>query len=265
MERDALQRDKYLSINPQLEKNIPLDDAASALRTLIPLAESTFQQYSHDLVEFLPVRNTNFDLTIPKLATYEMLAASGLRTFIPSRKDYSRFREGSGTIDSYIERAEHSLTFVSINLLTGTQLESIKRVIQTKLQSLPKFIATISLLDPKSDALMASVAPTLNTNGPKLATDILDTLETLKRWKGELGARARNRFHVRTHVVLPLGSAIIIDEDSPKGTIQIETKAYKAPLQESFAFEIGDGQNSNLFKSLLEGFRVLLREGTELT
>jgi hypothetical protein len=36
-------------------------------------------------------------------------------------------------------------------------------------------------------------------------------------------------------------------------------------MQESFAFEIGDGQNSSVFKSLLEGFRVLLREGTELT
>lgn len=261
--REAIGSDRYFSVNPQLQNSIALDNAIAAVRELPALAETTFQDCSHRLQAFLPKRDKDYALGAAKLADYEMISASGLRTFVPHRRYYARFRSGAESITNYIRRAEHSVTFVSINLLTGTQLEDIRQVIEAKLLINPKFIATISLLCPRKQDLMDSTAPILKLNGEQLAKGITETLDTLKLWKSEMAVRDRPRFKIRTHNALPFGSAIIIDQDHPTGTIQIETKAYKRPLEESFAFEVGDGSESGLYGSLLEGFRILLEEGTE--
>ncbi len=259
----AMERGQYFSINPQLQQSIALDDASTALRDLPALAETTFQQHSHALKDFLPKRAADYKFTEAKLANYEMLAATGLRAFIPHRRYYAQFRDGAQSISSYVQRAQHNLTFVSINLMTGTQWENLKRIIEEKLRANSKFSATISLLSPKNSALMDSVAPILNMTGHQLALGISDTLGVLKLWKSELGPREKNRLTIQTHNVLPFGSAIIIDEGHPQSTIQIETKGYKVALEESFAFEIADGHESGLYSSLLEGFRTLLGEGTK--
>ncbi|MGH6837723.1 MAG: hypothetical protein ACREDT_02775 [Methylocella sp.] len=261
--RNTLGVDNYLSINPHLLSNIDLDDIAKAVRELPPLAESTFQQYSHELESFFPPRTKDY-VSSSKLASYEMIATSGLRAFIPHRRYYAAFREGAGSITTYIQRAKHNLTFVSINLLTGTHLENLKRGMEGKLRANPEFKVKISLLCPGNGGLMMSVAPILGKAGSQLQREITETLEMLKVWKSELGAVEKRRLMLQTHNVLPLGSAIIIDEGYPDGIIQIETKAYKAPMEESFAFEIGDDCESGLYRSLMEGYRKLLNEGAEI-
>jgi uncharacterized protein len=261
--RESIGNERYLSIDPQLKRAIALDDASAALEELPAVAERTFQDYRGKLLDFVPLRKQPYSTEGITLASYEMISASGLKTFVPHRDYYKKFRDGAQSINSYVRRAQHNVTFVSINLLTGTLLESIRRVVEAKLHENPKFVATISLLCPRKKDLMAATAPILNCTGEELSVAIEKTLGQLKLWKSEFSAREKDRFKIRTHNALPFGSAIIIDEDHQGSTIQIETKAYRMPLEESFAFEVVDGSESGLYRSLLEGFRLLMKDGAE--
>jgi hypothetical protein len=90
---------------------------------------------------------------------------------------------------------------------------------------------------------------------------IKGTLSELLKLKQRISKQAQDRFEIRVHNAIPFGSAIIIDGNTGKGRLQIETKPFKAPLRKSFAFEISDHGYNELFATLRDGYLRLMAEG----
>lgn len=188
---------------------------------------------------------------------------AGITAFFPSRDYYALLRPDAPTIDRYISFAEHTLTMVSINLMTGLPFNDLCAALKRKLGQVgEQFSATLSLLDPRRQDLMSVVAPVLNSDPTELAQAIRRTVRNLIRFKRTLPTEVQARLDVRVHPALPFGSAILLDHKYPNGRIQIETKPYKVGLQKSLAFEVRKGfGSSGLFDVLVTAYETLLGEG----
>jgi hypothetical protein len=63
-----------------------------------------------------------------------------------------------------------------------------------------------------------------------------------------------------------MGSAILLDHYEPSGRIQIESKVYKAPPLQSFAFEVMQtGVADGFYETLAKGYDDLVKDGREWT
>lgn len=197
---------------------------------------------------------------IPDILTQQIIEA-GLTAFYSSRKGYAKYRTNAFTIGSYIATANHSVHIVSINLMTGMIFDDLCSILKEKIQRNKDFLAVISLLNPWKTELMLSISQALNMGPEKLAKSIKTTLSDLLKVKHALPKEAQDRFEIRVHDTIPFGSAIIIDGNTEKGKIQIETKAYKAPIGKSFGFEISYKSGNDLFVILRDGYLRLIAEG----
>jgi pyrimidine deaminase RibD-like protein len=189
---------------------------------------------------------------------------AGMTAFYPSRDYYSRFRHGVGNIDQYVATAQHTAILISINLMTGIPFNDLCGCLQSKLTKRgSKFSVVISLLDPRCKEVMMTIAPVLKMQPGDLAGSIHRSLKELLEFKARLPEPARRRFKVQIHTVLPFGSAIMLDHQSPSGRIQIESKPYKAALQQSFAFEIKPGGKSGFYEVIAKAYEDILRDGED--
>jgi hypothetical protein len=191
----------------------------------------------------------------------QQIVESGLTAFYQSRKDYGKYRANASTIDSYVATANHSVHMVSINLMTGLPFDGLCSALEEKLERNNTFSVCISLLNPWKHELMIAISPVLDIEPEKLAESIRSTLSELSRLKQRMPKQAQDRFGIRVHNSIPFGSAIIIDGNTGRGRIQIETKPFKAPLRKSFAFEISDQCHNELFITLRDGYFQLIAEG----
>jgi hypothetical protein len=202
------------------------------------------------------------DLASPTIGAAE----AGLRVFYPSRDFYARFRKDAATIDRYVATAQHSAILVSINLMIGIPFHDLCDRLREKLTSSgSQFQSTISLLNPFDSALMSVVAPVLKKEPADLAHTVRQSVCELLRFKQSLPRGVQKRFDIRVHHTLPFGSAIILDHGHANGRIQIETKPYKAGVQQSLAFEIGPTEHSNLYTVLVTAFETLLKDGRPIS
>jgi uncharacterized protein len=259
-----------IRVAPTLQRPVQLDDVQSAVEVLPALAEEAFEKTKTKVVALL----TRAEESAPKgpnpkywrPVANELVQAAGLSGFYPSRDHYSSRRDAS-RIDRYISTAQQSIFMVSINLMTGLPVDGILDVVKGKLEGTDSFEATISLLDPERDYLMQSVAPVLGEVPGGLASDIRKTIERLKTFRDrDLSRNARGRFQVRAHAAIPFGSAIMLDRREPFGRIQIETKAYAAPVRKSFAFEVmPTGEADSLYSTLRHGYEQLVKDGRDAT
>jgi hypothetical protein len=155
---------------------------------------------------------------------------------------------------------------VSINLMTGIPIEGLCEALITKLKTNKSFTATISLIDPDKLYLTKTLAPVLNTTPGDLANSIRASLNQLINTRASLPLRARGRFLIRVHNTIPMGSAILLDHYEPSGRIQIESKVYKAPPLQSFAFEVMQtGVADGFYETLAKGYDDLVKDGREWT
>ena len=188
---------------------------------------------------------------------------AGLTRFFPSRRYYRAFRDGRESISSYISQAEKSVEMVSISLATGMELE---RVFDTFCALLLRPEATtvrISLLDYEQEYLMHSIAPVVSSSPATLSLRISDTLTNLEEFANDkLPRSVRNRFEVWCHGVIPNASAIILDGDSERGVVQLETKGYKMGMDKSFGFECAAG--TRFFSDLRDSYRHLIADGRRI-
>lgn len=262
-------KDNFLSINIVLARPIELHDAKSALDTLPAeaekLADEHFPRFREMFLnDIAPMNPPDIRLTKSQLVPEWLIAEAGLTGFYPSRSYYRRFRKEVGSISAYISTARNSLSMVSINLQTGDEYEGIRRIFTEKLQRIPFFQLSISLLDHRDEHLMRVMAPVLNTTADELARRIKGTLGNLVRDRGALSDKNAQGWDIGVHKSLPFGSAIIIDQDQPYGRIQIETKPYKAPLGVSFAFEVAPTTLGGFFDVLRDGYFNLLADGDSI-
>ncbi|MBI5138798.1 MAG: hypothetical protein HZA95_03290 [Candidatus Vogelbacteria bacterium] len=194
------------------------------------------------------------------------ISESGITTFYPSRDFYGILRRDASTIDRYISKAEISVIMVSINLMTGLPFNDLCTCLRRKLKGNGcEFKATISLLNPNQSELISVVSPILNCEAIDLANSIRRSLKDLLIFKKSLPKHLHAHLDVRVHSVLPFGSAILLDhENKRKGKIQIETKPYKAGIQNSFAFEVMHLESGGFYDTLVSSYETLLTDGQSI-
>jgi predicted acylesterase/phospholipase RssA len=263
----VLQPDQVVTINPQLPRWIPLDDAHGAIERLPALADSEFDKSWYQLRRLFDreVIRDEFAETLKNVSPTAVagVAAANLKTFIPARKYYAIYRGGRESITEYIAQAHDELFVVSVNLMTGHAIESI---LGTFLKMLSRPDApvriTLSLLDPEETSLMHAVAGNLDMQGEELASSINRLIGKIGDFHTGLSDQTRDRFRLHCHKTLPSASAIMIDPHDENGVIQLETKAYKTPTMQAFGFEVGYG--SELFMSLRQAYTQLIADGRRI-
>jgi hypothetical protein len=207
-------------------------------------------------------RTTSEEYSICRDPIVKQILDAGITAFYQSRSDYGRYRKNAATIDAYIATADKSILIVSINLMTGITFDGLCKFFENKLEEREQSITvTISLLNPWKEELIMALAPVLEFEPKRLSESIQNTLAELHKLKGKMSRQAKDRFNIKVHNSIPFGSAIILDEGTEKGRIQIETKAYKAPLRKSFAFEVSNKENNEFYRTLVEGYNLLVKDG----
>lgn len=159
------------------------------------------------------------------------LREQGLTRFVFSRHDYP------DRLDSYLARAQHSIKIVSISFRLTNNECALTELFRRKLALNPSFKIVLSLLDPNSNACKLA-AHALDIDAVTLSREIGEMLHDLKALYDSLPPQDKGRLHILTHDCLPMGSAILLDATPTSGTIQVETKLYRAPRVESFSFEV---------------------------
>lgn len=254
-------------INPTLREPIALHDAEKALAQLPQYAEEAYKEYRAEVMA-IPKLSDFFTAghhDERTLASSEMIQVSGLSRIIPKRKYYGQFRDGGGNIEDYLRTARQSIKMISINMITGLTFEDIKRVFEEKLRAIDNFQITISLINPDRDDLMrvvsASISDDYATSAENLSVQIQATIERLRIFRDSLAKREASRFDLRVHNTFPFASAIMLDSETSRGKIQLETKPYKATLTDSFAFELVNVGPDGLFTTLRKAYNDLIADG----
>jgi predicted acylesterase/phospholipase RssA len=266
----------YLRISAPLKSLIALDNVDLALTELPPLAEEAAERNLSRFKELTSKRivlgaQELVDDLIPtkqdSAALQEMVRNSGMTAIYSSRNDYAKYRAHATSIDTYIDTAKKKLVVISINLMTGLPFDGLCNTLERKLEarSEEEFTAIISLLDPREHYLMAAIAPVLGMEAEALASTIKSSIKELLKFKDRLSIHAKEKLNIRVHKAIPFASAILIDCEESYGRIQIETKAYKAPLRRSFAIEFGHRHADDLYGSLVTGYKELINDGEEIT
>lgn len=200
------------------------------------------------------------EVGLPNIIVQQIIEA-GITAFYQSRKDYGKYRADAATVDSYVATANQSLHMVGINLMTGLPFDGLCSTLEQKLEQNSTFSVCISLLNPWKDELMLALSPVLDIEPEELAESITSTLSELSKLKQRIPKQAQDRFEIRVHNAVPFGSVIIIDGNTEKGKIQIETKPFKVPLRKSFAFEISNRGHNEFYITLRDSYFRLIAEG----
>jgi hypothetical protein len=256
----------YIRADTHLQRDIALDDVDGSLSVLPALAEQEAHSLAGRIGQLFPAQPTDVGHRTPPWLVTDLIPAAGLTAFYPSRDYYATHRREASSIDRYVATAQKSMIMVSINLTTGVTMDGVLETLRQKLE-IPgsDFTVGISLLNPFKKHLMQSLAPTLSLDPHELAKSIKEALERLVKLKASLPEHARPRLSIRAHNTIPLGSAILIDHREPMGRIQIESKVYKAPFRQSFAFEVAPTGSSGFYGVLAKGYEDLTADGIEVT
>lgn len=190
----------------------------------------------------------------------EQIEKVGLSAFYASREDYGKYRIDASSIDRYINGAMESVCMVSITLSTGILIDDICKVFEIKLQQNKKFKVVVSLLNPYNNELYKTIMPLFKQSEKTLQENTISAIKTLIDFRSHLKEDEQKRFTIKVHQTLPFGSAIILDGDTERGTIQIETKPYDVGMRKSFAFEIKN--NGGMFyETLKQSYYKLIDDG----
>lgn len=188
------------------------------------------------------------------------LRRSGITDVICDRNEYDHTK--FGRISYSIDRAQSSLLIASISLITGIQHEGI-------LPALKKLIergvnVVILLRNPKYQPGLDVLAASFDNASAKIREDIAYGLSTLESFRSSLAPGDRRLLSIRVYDGMPFASAILIDalEAKSSGIIRIETKPYKAPMGQSWGFEV-KGIESKLYKNFRQSWLKLLDDSIE--
>jgi len=262
--------ENLIRISTQLSEFIALDDSDNAVKKLPALAEIQANEMMSQVLSMLEKNSSRTSCLkhkliciSPELIPEHLIEATGLAAFYPGRKFYNH-RKDASSIDLYINTALKSIVMISINLMTGMPFAGICDVLKNKLESNKSFMVTISLLNPNKANLIFSISPSLDRTEKQLFSSIKDTIDQLVDFRATLSENAQKRFDIRIHNSIPFGSAIILDPHEKTGRIQIETKPYKAKLDDSFAFEIIPSDVNNFYENLVSGYEKLMQDGSSV-
>lgn len=169
----------------------------------------------------------------------KMLIKLGTRFFEEGLVEYHFSRDDyNERLSTFLDRATTSISIVSLSLKIAHEEGKITEIFRKKLVYNQAFIITISLINPNNQALVKIVADALDIPYDKLRNEIVDMLKDLFDCYEQFPKQEQSRFKILVHDCFPMGSVIMLDATETSGVIQIETKLYKAPRNESFGFQI---------------------------
>jgi hypothetical protein len=126
---------------------------------------------------------------------------------------------------------------VSVSLRVKQDEGDLINLFRERISSNANYRVRVSLLDPNSPANDIS-AQSLNIPPGQLRNEIQEMLQHLVTFRDSLPEHCRPRFSILVHDSMPMGSAIMLDATPEAGTIQVETKLFRAPRLESFSYEV---------------------------
>lgn len=195
---------------------------------------------------------------------HKTLNEAGITSIIPSRRYYRASRR-KASISEYISQAKHSLIITGISLTTGLPFEDLGE----KFKELIKRNAniTISLVNPNLISCIDSICSSLNKDRGVLVNEISSALIELWGLRESLGKEDKKRLHLKVHNTVPFASAILIDVNvaNYSGTIQLETKSYKAPFDKSWAIELREkkGSKNVLYRTMKKSWLKLISDAED--
>lgn len=258
----------FLKISSDTQMEIKLDDVKEAAEILPALAESEATQKIESVRVLLEEHSDDMyhHPNIMQLISKDLVEKTGLTAFYPDRASQKhRDSTGSGLM-SYINMAQKKITLVSISLNKAIDPNDIKKALIKKIESSDDFRVTISLINPYRKELLISICDVFEKTPSDLKKDIEDAVKTFLDLKDSLAPSKKNNIRLRFHNSVPFASAILMDEDDTiKGRIQLETKAYKLRSPKSFAFEIMPVLRDGFFDNIKAGYNRLLNDGVDMS
>ncbi|RAO29893.1 Phospholipase A [Micromonospora saelicesensis] len=259
-----LSHNHFTRVNPVLPELVRLDDISKALAILPALAEREYEKTGTVLMRLIKTWGAQADSTNAKQdappEVVEPAVAENVSGLYPSRAYYHTHRGGRPTIDLYIDLAQVSLTMVSINLATGIAMDGILRKFRELITTRDRPVQIcVSLPDPDCRHIFETLAPVLDTSTDELHGRIEMCIQRLRQFRAALPENLRTYFSIRVHRSIPNASAILIDQRTGDGRIQLETKPYGARMQDSFGFEVKSG--STFYTTLVTAYQELLDDG----
>jgi hypothetical protein len=195
---------------------------------------------------------------------HKIIDEAGISAIIPCRDYYKKIR-GKGSITEYISQTQYSLIITGISFATGLPIENLEREFKELIKQDVKII--ISLVNPSYISCVDSVCLSMNKEKNILINDISNTLKELWKLRESLGDDERKKLIIKVHNSIPFASAILIDADVPNclGTIQLETKSYKAPLRYSWAIELKEkkGGKNIMYNNMKESWLKLISDAED--
>jgi hypothetical protein len=148
-------------------------------------------------------------------------------------------------------------------LMSPRTREGFKKVVFDKFKGNKEtnFDITVSLINPYDEHLMHSLSRIFEISPTELETNILSSLNDLLVFSESLYNNFQKNLKIRTHNIIPFGSAIIVDHLTNNGRIQIETKPYKASREKSFGFELIPTSENGLYHTILDGYLEIINNG----
>lgn len=181
----------------------------------------------------------------------------GLTKFHFSRDDYE------STLASFIDKAENSISIVSISLKITDDEGQLSELFKRKLSAISSFKIEVSLINPNNQELVKVAADTLNISKEKLSKEITEMINDLLDCRESLNPSEKSRFNILVHDCFPMGSVLMIDTTTKSGMIQVETKLYKAPRTKSFGFQLTG--ESDFFKHNFVAWNRVIQESKAIT
>lgn len=119
----------------------------------------------------------------------------------------------------------------------------------------------LSLLDFTKPELLKVTAEMLQNKTPDLLEkEIKSTASTLF-----YAFRSDKSVEVVMHSTMSFGTTIVIDEESPTGSMIIEAKPFKAASTTSFSYKLLKCGESELFENILKGLIEMDKDSTKIT
>lgn len=198
------------------------------------------------------------------------LSISGLSAFYFSREDFKFRKSDDGAsltqIKDYLNIAKKSIKIIAFTSAHSVIYGEAGKVLKAKIEEIPDFIVTVSLLNCFDPKYYLSNYVSLDRDSPDvLIREGEDGIEQLRKYRDELREENRTRFNIKLHNTAKFETAVLIDDEEDDGRIQIEIKPYKVNVFGAYSFEIRKtGSDLRFYDSIKDSYDKLLSDATDL-
>ena len=238
----------HIDPSNEIRSKVELDDVDTAIKELPIIAENAFNTTKEKLQTLLGGEGRNAcSLKRSNYISESALLKVGLADFVPTRKHY-RESDKDSTASDYLKNATKTLRIMSVSLSDGIHYHGICNTLEELLRN-PDLTIKISLLNFQNENLIKVMAPILNMSEADLVSKIRSSVKSLCT----LAFQNKQRVSLYLHNTIPFGTIIALDENTPEGSLIVETKPYGLHSVSSFSYKLLNAENSILFKNIIDG------------